>query len=338
MKFDNNKKESVIVYLLEKIQDRCESLSQTVSETFKINQNTIHRYINELVENGTIRRIKRGVYELVYTTDSYTITKNSPYFFSDTHPYENFLKKHLSDFPKNVRENWSYAMSEIINNVIDHSESTVMNVTMFQDYLKTTVVIDDNGVGIFKKIKEHFNFETLDDAICELFKGKLTTDTSRHSGEGIFFSSRLMDTFEIYSDNKHFAINRLDAWELHDWDSAIEKKGTTVIMSLSNRSKKQLYEIFNTFSSINGGFSKTTIPLRCVFESPPVSRSQAKRVCTRLNEYKETNIDFTGIEWVGQAFMHEIFCVFSNAHKDIKIIPVGMSKNCENMYLHVINS
>lgn len=338
MKISELKKSSIILYLLEKIQDKTESLSQTVSEAFQINQNTVHRYINELVEKGVIRRVKRGEYRLVYTTDSYTVKRDSAPFSSDTYPYEKFLKQYISSFSQNIQDIWSYVMSEMVNNVIDHSQSELMNITMFQDYLKTTVVIDDNGIGIFKKIKEHFDFATLDDAICELFKGKLTTDDTKHSGEGIFFSSRLMDTFEIYSDGKHFAINRLDVWELHDWDASIDKKGTTVIMSLSNRSSKKLCDIFNIFSRIEGGFSKTAIPLRYVFESSPVSRSQAKRVCARLNDFKEVEIDFTGIEWVGQAFMHELFSVFLKVHTDIKLTPVGMNDVCRNMYLHVINS
>lgn len=338
MKISNDKKESIILYILEKIQDKCESLSQTVSETFQINQNTVHRYINELAEKGIIKRVKRGEYELIYTTDSYTVKRSAPAFSSDTYPYEYFFKKFVSEFSQNVRDIWSYTMSEMVNNVIDHSESDFMNIAVFQNYLKTIVVIDDNGVGIFNKIKNHFEFATLDDAICELFKGKLTTDSTRHSGEGIFFSSRLMDTFEIYSDSKHFAINRLDVWELHDWETSIDKKGTTIIMSLSNRSTKQLYDIFNTYSNIEGGFSKTVIPLRYVFETSPVSRSQAKRVCARLNEFKEVKIDFSGIEWVGQAFMHELFSVFLKTHTGIKLIPTGMNETCEKMYLHVINS
>ena len=34
-------------------------------------------------------------------------------------------------------------------------------------------------------------------ALFELSKGKFTTDPSRHSGEGVFFTSRMFDDFEI---------------------------------------------------------------------------------------------------------------------------------------------
>ena len=337
MKFSAGKKNDVVLYLLEKIQKGDDTISKTVSENLGINQNTVHRYINELVEEGVIKRIKRGLYALNYITESRTFKNNSSELPSDSYPYESFFKKYISDFSQSVCDMWSYAMSEMVNNVMDHSESEILNMIVFQDYLKTTVIIDDNGVGIFKKIKEHFNFSSLDDAICELFKGKLTTDDTRHSGEGIFFSSRIMDTFEIYSDGKHFSINRLDECELHDWQSAIDKKGTTLIMSLSNRSNKRLVDIFNLYSNVDGGFKKTVIPLRCIFESAPISRSQAKRVCARLQNFSEVKIDFDGVEWVGQAFMHELFCVFQKEHTSIKILPVNMNDACRDMYSHVIN-
>jgi len=40
-----------------------------------------------------------------------------------------------------------------------------------------------------------------------LAKGKLTTDPKRHSGEGIFFSSRMFDEFDILSGGVFSHIN-----------------------------------------------------------------------------------------------------------------------------------
>jgi anti-sigma regulatory factor (Ser/Thr protein kinase) len=42
-------------------------------------------------------------------------------------------------------------------------------------------------------------------AILELSKGKLTTDPDRHSGQGIFFTSRMMDEFSILSRGAYFS-------------------------------------------------------------------------------------------------------------------------------------
>ena len=42
-------------------------------------------------------------------------------------------------------------------------------------------------------------------AIAEFNKGKRTTMPDRHSGEGIFFTSRVMDLFEIESHHLRFS-------------------------------------------------------------------------------------------------------------------------------------
>ena len=56
MKFNSEKKKSIIIYLLEKIEQKDDAISKSVSEAFSVNQNTVHTYINELVDEKIIRR------------------------------------------------------------------------------------------------------------------------------------------------------------------------------------------------------------------------------------------------------------------------------------------
>jgi hypothetical protein len=46
MKFNSEKKHTIIMYILEKIEQGDERVSKTVSQAFEINQNTVHNYIN----------------------------------------------------------------------------------------------------------------------------------------------------------------------------------------------------------------------------------------------------------------------------------------------------
>ncbi len=337
MKFPKEKKQSIIYYILEKIDEGCKSVSKTVSEKLGINQTTVHAYINELVEKEVILRAHRGEYVLKKQRADYQLSRNNGDLASDTYAFHYCLEPHLKSFSQNVQTIWSYAFTEMINNVMDHSDAENVVISIEQDYLKTSVWIDDNGIGIFKKIKDHFQLESLDEAICELFKGKLTTDSENHSGEGIFFTSKLMDDFMILSDEKLFAKNRFDdtkvfTVETH-WNS-----GTCVYMSLSNQTHKTTKEIFDTFSDIDGGFWKTKIPLKNFFGPAPVSRSQAKRVCSRLDNFEEVELDFEGLEWIGQGFAHQIFVVFQKECPQVRLIPINMSPAVEKMYKHVLNS
>ncbi|MCD7819060.1 MAG: STAS-like domain-containing protein, partial [Lachnospiraceae bacterium] len=225
-------------------------------------------------------------------------------------------------------------------NAIDHSEAEDVFLVISQNYLNTTVMIVDNGVGIFRKIKDYYHYTTLDDAIHELFKGKITTDSAHHSGEGIFFTSRILDGFAAISDGKIFTHNKFlerikDIAENDSLRNLIDGNGTVIFMQLSNFSKKVLKEVFDMFADVDGGFTKTRVPVKNIFEIDPVSRSQAKRLYQRFDRFQEVELDFEGIQEIGQGFAHELFVVFQNAHKDVKLTPVNTSPDIEKMIHHV---
>ena len=255
---------------------------------------------------------------------------------SDTLPYDVCLEKQIKLLDGNVQRIWAYGLSEMVNNVIDHSNAENMKMVIIQNYLTTTVLLMDDGVGIFEKIKKHFNLPSLDEAICELFKGKLTTDEANHSGEGIFFTSKMMDNFLISSSGKIFTSSKFDDDTIFDMNAHIQ--GTCVLMSLSNFTHKTPKDIFDQYSDVDGSFVTTRIPLKSIFDAAPVSRSQAKRVCNRLEKFAEVILDFEGVEWMGQGFAHQIFIVFKNAHPEITIIPQNMSDSVESMYNHVVKT
>ena len=336
MKYTNNKKQTIVLYILEKISAKTPSLSKVVAETFDISTNTVHTYLKELLKDGIIEKAKRGEYSLVTTRNEYTFKRSAGELERDNLPYDEFLENKLEHLDDNVRRIWSYGLSEMVNNVIDHSQAENMKMIVLQDYLSTTVLLVDDGIGIFEKIKNHFKLPNLDEAICELFKGKLTTDEVNHSGEGIFFTSKMMDSFLIVSSGKVFTTSKFDNDNVFDLDD--NSKGTLVLMSLSNFTHKTPKEVFDQYSNIDGSFSATKIPLKNVFDAAPVSRSQAKRVCNRLENFKEVILDFDGIEWMGQGFAHQIFVVFKNAHPEISIVPKNMNDSVESMYNHVVST
>lgn len=337
MRIDDKKRKSIMLYLLEKIEQKIENPSQIVAEAFGINRDTVYTYIKTLINENAIKRVKRGIYELVDNTFEYRFLKKKDEIKNETEIYDLSLRKHINDLPRSIQEVWEYAFSEMVNNVIDHSNAKTLDVHIVKNCLKTNVLISDDGVGIFEKIKKYFKLASLDDAICELFKGKLTTDKERHSGEGIFFSSKLMDYFAILSSDKIFTADKFDSSNVISMPE-ISSRGTIVVMSLSNYTHKKCKEVFDKYSDVNGGFSKTIVPLKNIFDASPVSRSQARRVLTSLDKFKEVILDFDEIEWIGQGFAHQIFVVFRNQQPDIQIIPVNMNEDVTKMYNHVINT
>lgn len=335
MKFDTEKTKLINMYILEKIAQGSKTVSADVSEAFGISTNTVHSYLRRLQEDNIITKLKRGEYKFVTENFVYSLKRADGDLDSESYAFDNCFEQHIKDLPDNVYRIWEYAFSEMINNVVDHSAAEELVLQVEQSYLYTNVFIIDNGVGIFNKIKEHFSLHGIDEAICELFKGKLTTDSNNHSGEGIFFSSKMMDKFFIYSSGRVFTTTKYNNDEVFNIDLDESFCGTAVFMSLSNFSQRQAANIFDQYASVDGGFTKTRIPLKNIFDTAPISRSQAKRICNRLDSFLEIELDFEGLDWMGQGFAHQMFVVFQNSHPNIKLTPIHMSENVQKMYNHV---
>lgn len=90
------------------------------------------------------------------------------------------------------------------------------------------------------------------------------------------------------------------------------------------------------YTDIDEGFVKTKIPVKeaCI-NGEPVARSQARRICNRLETFKEVILDFQDVEFMGQGFADEIFRVFAAAHPQVMLHPVNMLPVVARMIRHV---
>lgn len=238
----------------------------------------------------------------------------------------------VADLPGNVRDIWQYGLTEMINNAIDHSGASIVSVGIVRNALYTQAWVADDGEGIFLKIAKALDLYEPRESILELAKGKLTTDPDRHSGEGIFFSSKVFELFDIRSGALHF----MHAEGLDDVliERPKDASGTLVLMRLSNQSTRTTREIFNKFAAPDEfTFAKTIVPVRLAQHEGEklVSRSQAKRLTTRFERFKSVILDFSGVEEIGQAFADEVFRVFQKAHPDTQLVPVSMSPSVKDM-------
>ena len=238
----------------------------------------------------------------------------------------------VAGFPENVRDIWHYGFTEMVNNAIDHSEAKAVHVWVVKNSLFTQAWVADDGVGIFLKIQRSLNLFDPRESILELAKGKLTTDPTNHSGEGIFFSSKVFDLFDIRSGSLHFMHDDgLNDLLIKRADNA---EGTLVVMQLFNDSTRTTKEVFDKFTTDEEyTFAKTIVPVRLAqYEGEKlVSRSQAKRLIFRFEKFKTVILDFSCVEEIGQAFSDEVFRVFQNTHTDTKLVPINMSESIRNM-------
>jgi hypothetical protein len=66
-------------------------------------------------------------------------------------------------------------------------------------------------------------------------------------------------------------------------------------------------------------------------EDKLISRSQAKRLVARVDQFKTVFFDFEGVETIGQAFADEIFRVFARSHPEIEVIAVKANPEVQGM-------
>src|SRR5581483_5974886 len=112
----------------------------------------------------------------------------------------------------------------------------------------------------FRKIQNVLGLSDQRQVILELAKGKLTTDPERHTGQGIFFTSRLLDTFDIRSGSVSLSH---EFGEEEDWIfECSEIQGTGVFMRLANQTSRTAKSVFDQYSSGDDyGFTKTMVPV-----------------------------------------------------------------------------
>jgi len=80
-------------------------------------------------------------------------------------------------------------------------------------------------------------------------------------------------------------------------------------------------------------FDKTIVPIRLMTygDDRLVSRSQAKRLLSRMDRFRHVILDFDGVDAIGQAFADEIFRVFAGKHGDIEIVAIQANEQISRM-------
>lgn len=233
-----------------------------------------------------------------------------------------------------------FAFTEILNNAIDHSKSGTVSILL--DVTKTTVffIIRDYGIGAFNSLMTKKKYPDTLSTIQELVKGRNTSDPIRHSREGIFWTSKIADRFELKSYDYSLIVDNIIS------DYTVKKLdeptiGTEVYFEIEKKSQKSISELFHEYSLDHDALSldTTAIPIKLyALGEVWISRSQAKKVLEGLNKFKKIIFDFKGIDLIGQGFADEIFRVWQNSHPDIILEAINANENVEFMIQHAKNT
>jgi DNA-binding transcriptional ArsR family regulator len=317
-------------FILDHIERHSSDVGRVAAQQFGITRQAVNRHLQRLIDEGALMsegKTRSRVYRLAKLGEWEQFYAREPSLAEDA-VWRNDIATHLEALPDNVVTIWHYGFTEIFNNAIDHSNGTMISVSIAKTAIGTEMWVYDNGVGIFRKIQTALGLEDERHAVLELAKGKLTTDPAHHSGEGIFFSSRVFDEYLIGSGTVTFSHQHAD-----DRDWIIERpprpegRGTIVRMYLRNDSTRTTKEVFDRFATSDQdlAFTKTVVPVRLAQygNDQLVSRSQAKRLLARVDRFRTVMLDFEGVATIGQAFADETFRVFPGQHPNIQLYEIN---------------
>lgn len=230
-----------------------------------------------------------------------------------------------------------YVITEVLNNASDHSGGKVVRVGATFSPKQVAVQIADDGVGIFRKLKEGLGLASLEDAVLALSKGKSTTDPANHTGEGLFFSSKACDWFAINANGFGVHFERDKAASFLRFKNP-QPSGTNISLKFGLRHRRPLKEIFDEYCPLpDNEFNRTVVPVRLleVAEGGLVSRSQGKRLTAGLEKFSAVAFDFRGVKEVQQGFADEVFRVWRASHPQIDVSVMHAAPGIYSMLRHV---
>lgn len=320
-------------YILKNVAEHPTDIVSRAAKHYGVSRQTAHKHIKALVDAGEIVQTgtRKGTRYFLKAAKNREFSLAVTPGLREDEVWTERLEPLVKSLSENVRRICYYGFTEMFNNVIDHSESSRVTVSFKIENGKALFEIHDNGIGIFRKIQDTLKLEDPREAILHLSKGKFTTDPTRHSGEGIFFTSRAFDVFIISSDGLSFIRHAEDDWL---FKSVRGIKGTRVEMEIALKSERTLLDLFRRYTDRETmTFAKTHVVVDLAQKPGEIyiSRSQAKRVLAGLEKFKDVVLDFKGVPAVGQGFVDEIFRVFQLQHPDVKITWVHAHPDVEFM-------
>lgn len=309
-------------------------LSSRLAARFEVSRVTAANSLRKLVEEGWLESSggTRPAYRLGRNRE---IAETIPIPGVDEHIVWEHRFRPWFELPRNVLGIAHHGFTEMVNNANDHSGGKFVTVMMRLLEGHLVVEVLDDGIGIFEKITQAMGLPDRRLAILELSKGKFTTDPANHSGEGIFFTSRMFDQFLVEANGLRYDH---DVRGKQDWLLDIDRPvtGTVVHMAISADSRRTAREVFDEYTTGDSfGFDKTVVPVRLarIGNENLVSRSQAKRLVARFEGFRTVLLDFSGVDEIGQAFADEIFRVFANAHPEVELVETHTHSDVEKMII-----
>lgn len=247
-------------FILRNVGENSELVASLAAQTFGLSRTGIGRYMARLVADGLLTqegqtRGRRYALKVLSGKEIFLVRDGT---WNEDNVWRDMVRPLMVGTKQNVIDICQYGVTEMVNNVLDHSQSPSLVVDYKQTHVGISINVCDFGVGIFNKIQRDFRLDDARTALLELSKGKLTSDRKRHSGEGVYFTSRMFDNFSVLSGHLYYSRTRTDdddGWLIEARDKQDEQKGTLVVMKIGANAEWSMRDVFDKYQGDEDTYS-----------------------------------------------------------------------------------
>ncbi len=133
-----------------------------VAHALSVTRQTAHRYLRQLVSDG--RLIVEGAGRSTrYRRSAEGLTRRYPTAGLDEDSVWREMSSPgsvLESLPETAQGTLQYALTEMVNNAIDHSGASTVIVKLSKEGLRITLEVVDEGFGIFAHIRDRMDLRS----------------------------------------------------------------------------------------------------------------------------------------------------------------------------------
>ena len=322
-------------FIVEAVGRHDPNVTRLAADRFRLTRQAVNHQLRRLTAAGVLRakgETRSRTYTLAVLRkhrEQYAVTPE----LAEDRIWREAIAPQLAELPENVRNICQYGVTEMVNNVRDHSGSPTLTVSMEATAAWITLVVADAGVGFFRRLRDAAGVDDERQAVLFHARNRFTTDPDRHLGHGVFFTSRMFDEFVVRSGSLALMHKRLsEDWLTEEPDPVT---GTHVWMRLRPWATHTDREVFDRYASPQSDYAfrqaRIVLPLAAAEGKRLISRSQAQRVTARLDRFTEVTLDFKGVTSVAPAFADEVFRVFRTSNPTVSLVVERASEDVDRI-------
>ena len=165
------KSQEIQKFLIDQVEKHPNDIVRLAMEHFGISRQAVNRHVKTLIEDGVLQAkgtTSNRTYSLVVENHDFglLLSENK----EEDVVYAKYVEPLFSRLKENLQRILYYGFTEMFNNVLDHSEGTETLVRVSLSAKKCRIMIVDDGMGIFERIKSRLGLHDHRFAVLELSK------------------------------------------------------------------------------------------------------------------------------------------------------------------------